>query len=246
MTNQPRTKTAAQQVAEQLTRRVVNGQYPPGGKLPTERELAVEFGVTRPVVREALQRLAALRLVNIRHGSGIYVESFQLPAAIELFDVLLTRENGAVNERMLLDMLDFRAPLFRGAVRLAAVRRTDANMQELRRLLDERKEAAGDPERLSGVSLAFLRAVTQATQNFIYLLISNTMGRFSVQLNSLLSTTSRLEEGQFYLERLLEAFERRDAETADLYIQRYLETVENRPDVKQATVAPTEGRPEQG
>jgi DNA-binding FadR family transcriptional regulator len=66
----PATTTA---VFERLLREIVSGAYPPGARLPAERELAVQLKASRPTLREALRRLAEWGLVEARRGSGIAV-----------------------------------------------------------------------------------------------------------------------------------------------------------------------------
>ncbi len=58
--------TISKAITSKLIARIIDGVYPPGGKLPTEREIAEEFNVTRNVVREVLKRLEALGLVTRR------------------------------------------------------------------------------------------------------------------------------------------------------------------------------------
>ncbi|WP_341872814.1 FadR/GntR family transcriptional regulator [Leucobacter insecticola] len=66
---------AADAVFQQLREAIVRGDYPEGSKLPSEAKLAAVFGVSRPVVREALQGCAALGLTETRVGSGTVVLS---------------------------------------------------------------------------------------------------------------------------------------------------------------------------
>ncbi|WP_316860916.1 FadR/GntR family transcriptional regulator [uncultured Cohaesibacter sp.] len=61
------------QVADDLQDRIVAGEFPEGGKLPTERSLATEYGVSRTCVREALLAMEISGLVSIRVGSGVFV-----------------------------------------------------------------------------------------------------------------------------------------------------------------------------
>lgn len=64
-------------IADQLRRLIDDGEYPVGSRLPTERELAVTLGVSRPTVREALIALEVEGRLKIRVGSGIYVIEHQ-------------------------------------------------------------------------------------------------------------------------------------------------------------------------
>ncbi|MDR7549669.1 MAG: FCD domain-containing protein [Armatimonadota bacterium] len=67
--------TSTQQVVEQIRQLIQGGQLGPGARLPPVRDLAQGFGVSASTVREAVQVLSALRLVEVRHGRGIFVAS---------------------------------------------------------------------------------------------------------------------------------------------------------------------------
>jgi len=68
------------QFAGQLRSLIVNGEFPPGSRLPAERELSRQFGVSRPSLREALIALEVERCVDVRPGSGILVTTPKRPA----------------------------------------------------------------------------------------------------------------------------------------------------------------------
>ncbi|OLP62010.1 GntR family transcriptional regulator [Xaviernesmea oryzae] len=69
------TRRLYQQIADQVRQLIQNGQYPPGARLPAERELAQQLGVSRPSLREALIALEIDGSIEIRMGSGIYALS---------------------------------------------------------------------------------------------------------------------------------------------------------------------------
>ena len=75
------TQRLYQQVAEQITHLIQTGAFPIGCKLPPERDLATQFGISRPTIREALIALEIAGLVDVRTGSGATV--IQRPAAVE-------------------------------------------------------------------------------------------------------------------------------------------------------------------
>ncbi|WP_369062338.1 FadR/GntR family transcriptional regulator [Caulobacter sp. 73W] len=64
-----------QQIASQIAKAIAEGRYGPGSRLPAERDLADEFGVSRPTIREAMIALEIRGLVGARQGSGIYVNA---------------------------------------------------------------------------------------------------------------------------------------------------------------------------
>src|SRR4030088_3394563 len=64
-----------QQIARQIAAAIAAGRYGPGDKLPSERELADDFGVSRPTIRDAMIALEFQSLVEARQGSGVYVSA---------------------------------------------------------------------------------------------------------------------------------------------------------------------------
>jgi len=218
----PTHKTISRDISEQLIRRITNGAYPIGSKLPTERLLAEEFGVGRHVIREALKRLDALGLVRIRQGSGIFVRDLELTAGIELFDVLLTGEDGEVNLKFLRDVLEFRDHTIQLVVRLAAARRTEEHVVQMRKLVKERRKALTDMRCLETVTTELYRVVADASDNHIFALMFNTMGRILFKLRREFDVPILgLEQAQDLLERIVEAIEQKDPDMAALLAMRH-------------------------
>ena len=87
------TRKRSEAISDELIKRIINGSYPIGSKLPTERDMSKAFGATRHVVREALKRLEALGLVMIRQGSGAHVQNYHLTGGLELIDMLLLKND---------------------------------------------------------------------------------------------------------------------------------------------------------
>jgi DNA-binding FadR family transcriptional regulator len=67
----------SRQILGRLRERIFQGEYPPGSRLPSETSLATEFGVSRPVLREALACLQEEALIFVRRGSGSYVQEIE-------------------------------------------------------------------------------------------------------------------------------------------------------------------------
>ena len=63
------------QLADRLRERIADGQWEPGHRLPSEQELAVQYGVSRPTVRSAVARLVDSGMLRVRHGAGTFVTS---------------------------------------------------------------------------------------------------------------------------------------------------------------------------
>lgn len=90
-----RTRTASAEVAAQIKEMIRQRQLVPGDRLPSEREFAEMFGVSRTTIREALRSLAAVGMISIRQGDGSFVEHFNLEGILEPLSVLFHLEGDA-------------------------------------------------------------------------------------------------------------------------------------------------------
>ncbi|MFI0942019.1 FadR/GntR family transcriptional regulator [Streptomyces sp. NPDC021020] len=122
-----------EQATEHLREQIVSGQWPVGTRLPGETALAAQLGVGRSTVREAVRALAGAGLVKSRQGAGVFVISTEPD---EDFGTRLRRAAVA-------DVYEVRAMVEVQAARLAAERRTEADLAALEAALAARREAAG-------------------------------------------------------------------------------------------------------
>lgn len=142
-----------QYVAEQLSKAIRDGAFLPGQRLPAERDLAEQFQVSRPTIREALIALDMQGLVQSRHGSGLYV-----------------KENPPERQPSELDIGAFELTearrLFEGeAAALAAALVTDEEIRELERLVrdikdENRRQVTGEQ-----ADRSFHLTIAKATRN---------------------------------------------------------------------------------
>ncbi len=219
--------TRTQQIADLLARRILDGCYKVGDRLPTERELAAEFGTNRNAIREAVKRLEGIGMVRARQGSGIYVEEMELSGGVQLLDVLVLREDGTINHEFLHDALEFRGNIMRMVVRAAAVRRTDGELEEMRRLARERRDAHDDLPRLRETTRSLLRLMAEAAHNRVYVFMLNTTSRAQLRLWDMIDMPlvgfPRLQRA---VEQIVEAMAARDATAAELVVVRLMEDVQ--------------------
>lgn len=146
-----------QRIAAQIAAGIAEGRWSPGSRLPGERDLAEEFKVSRPTVREAMIALEMKGWVEARHGSGLYVTS-KRPGA-ERSEESLNLDIGAF------DLTEARI-LFEGeAAALAAVSITAEQIAELDRLLAEMAASDSDDPRLLQADKRFHLAIAAATGN---------------------------------------------------------------------------------
>jgi|SRR5690348_3830848 DNA-binding FadR family transcriptional regulator len=126
-----RSRSLTQTVVSALSERIRSGEFHVGEKLPTESELMDSFGVSRTVIREAISRLQAAGLVETRHGIGTFLLEPQNEQQLRI------RTESILTMLDVLAILELRISLETEAAGLAALRRTDAQLQQLRTVLDE-------------------------------------------------------------------------------------------------------------
>jgi GntR family transcriptional regulator, transcriptional repressor for pyruvate dehydrogenase complex len=139
----------------QLREQVLSGQWPVGGRLPAETELAQRLEVGRSTVREAVRALVHAGLLETRQGSGTYVRSLSPGADWE----------PRLRRAAVLEAYEVREALEVQAARLAATRRTEADVEALHACLAERDRARGSDAAFVEADLAFHRAVVAAAHN---------------------------------------------------------------------------------
>lgn len=155
--------SVSEQVAEELARRIIGGNWSPGEALPSARQLAVDFGVSALTVREAIQSLKGRGLVESRHGSGTYVTG-PLHGDPVVPWMLTPREAAEFRE------LSEARHLIEGIViGLAADRRTPDDLQRLEKALMEMHDARTDAGRFLEADLDFHIALADAAHNRILL-----------------------------------------------------------------------------
>ena len=164
----------AEEIAEQLRSLILNGQYPPGSKLPPERELSKRLRVNRASLREALKKLEHLGLVRIRQGDGTRVQNFMETGGIELVQHLLPLGGG--KPELIRDLLEFRRLFGRELARLAAARssKDKDGLAKLRTLADKADHTATAAE-LYDLDFDFYVAIAALTSNQVMLLLINTV-----------------------------------------------------------------------
>jgi DNA-binding FadR family transcriptional regulator len=163
----------ADQIVEDLKRRILDGGIAPGEKLPGENSLVEEFGVSRTVVREAVSRLQAAGLVETFQGRGSFV--LEVPErAAGLREVRSHRD--------VLDLMDFRIGVESEAAGLAAVRRTDHQLKGIERALDDFRRVGDDPGRSVAADFAFHLKVAVASGNRFYSDLIGELGPMMIML----------------------------------------------------------------
>jgi DNA-binding FadR family transcriptional regulator len=154
----PVRSSLVKQIAEQLVERIESGNWKVGERIPPEPELVEQLGISRNTLREAVQALIHTGMLEARQGDGTYVR-----AASE-FGAAMQRR---LKRSTLLEILEVRYGLEREIARLAASRRTEADLQTIRQKLDTSLSLRHDPQGYISADVAFHIAVARATHNSV-------------------------------------------------------------------------------
>ncbi|MGF7120657.1 FadR/GntR family transcriptional regulator [Rhodococcus sp. BE178] len=168
-----RRRSIPDDVFEQLLDGVVGGRLAPGEELLSERRMAEALGVSRPAVREAVSRIAAMGLVDVRQGGATVVTDLRRRAGLDLLPRLLVR-GGEIDLAVARSILEAR--LWNGpkVAELAATRAGDNLATSLGAVLDE-LEADADPVRRQRLALDFWDLVVDGADSITFRLMFNTL-----------------------------------------------------------------------
>ncbi|ALU42979.1 MULTISPECIES: pyruvate dehydrogenase complex transcriptional repressor PdhR [Pseudoalteromonas] len=151
-------------ILEQLENMILEGSLMPGEKLPPERELAKQFEVSRPSLREAIQKLEAKGLVTRRQGGGTYVKN-QLEEGLTdpLFELISKHPESQF------DLLEFRHALEGIAAYYAAMRGTQTDLDKVEQSFDDIASVGDDLVQKARAINTFHFTVAEASHNVVLL-----------------------------------------------------------------------------
>ena len=148
----------SKQVADELERMIKEGEYTVGQKIPTEPELMEMFQVSRNTLREAIQSLTSVGVLEVRQGDGTYVRSDSR------FNANMHMEYAQVS---LEDITEARDVMEVALARLSARRRTPEDVSELEQKLEERQGLKETVKENTLADMEFHMAIARASRNKI-------------------------------------------------------------------------------
>jgi len=206
------------QVVEHIRRLIEDGKLRPGDRLPTERELTIQFGVSRPSVRAGLQALAAIGVVTARRGSGTY-----LADGPPVLDSEGLRLQAALYGVPRAEMFEARQLLEVGAARLAAERADGEHILAICHEVMEMFASLGEPQRFLVHDVLFHRAVARASGNQVVVaLVDMVSALFYERRKATIDHHPDLDVTAEYHRRIYEAIRDHDPERAAAQMESHL------------------------
>lgn len=226
--NKVRQPKLSDAIERQLETLILEGTLRPGEKLLPERELAKQFDVSRPSLREAIQRLEAKGLLYRRQGGGTFVQTNLWQSLTDPLSELL-----ADHPESQFDLLETRHALEGIAAYYAALRGTDEDFQRIRQYHQqiEVAQASGDRQKEADAVMHYQTAVTEASHNVVLLHLLRCMAPMLEQnvrqnFDLLYSRREMLERVSNHRADIFEAIVAREPEKARAASHRHLAFIE--------------------
>lgn len=223
---QVRDRTLSDRAYENILSKIMDGDIPVGGKLPTEQVLSSELGVSRPVLRQALKQLREDDVIVSRQGSGSFVKRRPEGAILDFAPI------GSIAD--IQRTFEFRAAVEGEAAYLAAERRTDSDLNELRASLAELDRCIAEGELGVAADEVFHVAVCNAADNKYFVaarssMKSNILTGMNLTRNlSLTKPQDRMKLVQDEHYEIFEAIEKGDRDSARNAMRAHVENARKR------------------
>ena len=210
------------QVAASILNTIIKRDLRPGDPLPSQRDLGEQYGVSRTVIREAVGALEARGVIVARAGSGlrlVQVDASSVTESLRFFvrtnDVL---DYGKVHE--------VRAMVEAHVAELAADRATDHDIEIMRRWRDNQAASADDLEAAAQYDLEFHRAIANAADNELYLVLLDSIRGALLDIRRTLMP-GRLEKTVRAHSKIVDRIAAGDGPGARIAMQEHLDTVQD-------------------
>lgn len=215
----------SERIVSQITDAIVKGDLKPGDRMPTERDLAEQFGVSRTVVRDAVKTLSGRGILKVRQGAGIFVATPEdaMPGALSALSSMIL-----VGGPALRDHFEVRKLLETQAAQWAAARAKEHHLERLQQILDEAFGFEDNPDALSERDAKFHAGLAEASGNLV--LVRVMLVLLDLLAASRRETLSIPGRARLSLEdhvRILEKVKARDSSGARQAMLDHLESVES-------------------
>ncbi|HTM19724.1 MAG TPA: GntR family transcriptional regulator [Kofleriaceae bacterium] len=214
-------------IFEAILAEIVRGKYPPGARLPAERELSRAMGASRPTLREALRRLAEWKLIEAKRGSGVVVRD-RNEWSIEVLPAYIRYARPGPGEasiaQLLHDLLTIRRTVIREMILMVAGRIPSGATSAAREQVARAWAARADLRQFTIEDFGVMRAVVEAGHFLPAVWLLNRLS--AIYLDIAQSLTGTMAPPENYTEshgRFLDALENSDGARAATLMDGYLD-----------------------
>jgi len=212
----------ADKVAAMMLDTILARRLRPGDRLPSERELGEQFGVSRTVIREAVRSLAAKGVIEVRSGSGLRVAAVGATNVTESMSLFLRHSSDLGYPKV----HEVRTILEVEIARLAAERASDEDVAVLTEICERMEAAIDDVAAAALLDVEFHRAIARSTHNELFLVLLDAIGDALLEVRrENLSVGSGAETIALH-RRILERIAAHDPDGACAAMKEHLDSVE--------------------
>jgi DNA-binding FadR family transcriptional regulator len=213
-------KSVRGQVFLQLRDQILRRTWPPGSKLPSENELSKTMGVSRVSVREGIQHLVSMGILETRHGEGTFVRELGGGAQVH-FNALLPLL--VLDDIDILQVLEYRRMVEKGAAALAAERASDEDLAEMEAVYGQMVQFRDNVAEFARADLEFHLVLAKATRNPVIIKVNNVLRSIlEISLENIVSTL-KMVDGLHYHRLIIDAISAHDAEAAESIMQEHMD-----------------------
>jgi len=214
-------ETLSVKIIEEIENLIKNGELKQGEPLPSERELSAMLGVSRPPVREAMQALRSLGIIDTNPGGGSYLRS-DIKFISEHFKTKSLLTKYSVEE-----LIEARLVIESSTVDFATKRATEADLENIHRALLEVNNFVGDTEsEYIEKDFNFHKAIAQASHNHFMDEMMETTRELIHEINALnLLKSGQIEKNEIYHTKIYEAIINKEAVLAKKYMREHIKTI---------------------
>ena len=207
------------QVFLQLRDQILRRTWPPGSKLPSEKELCQTMGVSRVSIREGIQHLVSMGILETRHGEGTFVR--ELEGGQVHFSALIPLL--VLDDIDILQVLEYRRIVEKGAAALAAERATDQDLAEMEAVYGQMVRSQDNVAEFSRADLEFHLVLAKATGNPVIIKVNNVLRSIlEISMENIVSTL-KMVDGLHYHRLIIDAITARDAQAAESIMQEHVD-----------------------
>lgn len=212
-----------EQVIEQIKERIADRTLKKGDKLPSERELAEQLGISRASIREAIRSLEIIGLIESRQGEGNFIRNSFQNSLFEPLSIMFM-----LNDCKLEEIFELRKVIEIETAALAARQVTDDELNDMIELINKMKISENEEERVI-CDAKFHYKIAQASRNFLIVNILNTvstlMDSFIKDARKIIINNKHKDDIDFQHEQVWNALRNHNSEEAAEAMRKHMELI---------------------
>jgi GntR family transcriptional regulator, transcriptional repressor for pyruvate dehydrogenase complex len=211
----------AEEVADRIRMLILDGTFPQGQPLPSERVLTEQFGVSRGSIRDAFRMLETIGLIETQHGRGTFPRELTVDRLVAPLASMMTFQHDLQDE-----LLDVRRMFEPAVARVAATRATEEDFANLQRILDAQQRKLKKGQSAIVEDTAFHAALARCTRNRVVVSLMATLNDLLVESRKMtLKQKGRPAKSIVGHEAVVAAMRRRDAEGAAQAMYKHIDQI---------------------